>query len=108
MEQLLHEHLGSTVVLILGVLALFVLGWHTLQAYRGFKGEIIWLFVLGRRRGLEYLKQRRAWLQELHDCGWSVITRPLPIGSTHGLSFGRKSQNFGIFERSCAMGTQMT
>jgi hypothetical protein len=67
MEHLLHDLLSPVVSGVLVALTLFVLGWHTIGAYRGFRGEIRSLFVWSGARNLVMLQKRRDRLIRLHN-----------------------------------------
>jgi hypothetical protein len=67
MEQLLHDLLSPAVSWVIVVLTLFVLGWHTLGAYRGFRGEIRSLFAWTQAQKLAGLRKRRARLIRLQE-----------------------------------------
>jgi hypothetical protein len=60
----------TTIREYLWVGALISLVLSTLSAWYGSgwgKRGALWTIALGRRRGLAYLKERRAWVQQLHD-----------------------------------------
>jgi hypothetical protein len=113
MEQLLHDLVSPPVSWVIVALTLFVLGWHTIGAYRGFKGEIRWLFAWSQTRQLDFLQKRRKRLQQLHDCnreyyGWLLSGVLSVLGLLafqlvlEGLAFG--PSRFGSSEKQVLVG----
>jgi hypothetical protein len=73
--------------------AFFVSGWG--------RRRIIWAWALGRKYGLEYLKKRRARLQQLHDspreyCGW-LLTGVLWVLALLGFQLALEGYMAGIY-----------